>query len=274
MPRSRSRSPRSSRSNQRYSEDRSRAPKEYSQRDRRRSPHESYPRERRRSRSRERYDRSRRDDEDRELSARRHREDPVRREKDDDAARHGGRDSRQRSLSEARGSRSPSVSDLTKKPNLEPNFKPSGLLVAATNTVKHGDGSSTLLKYNEPPEARKPTQDWRLFVFKGSEDLGSLHISQQSAYLLGRDRLVVEIPLEHPSCSKQHAAIQFRSVTRKDDYGNPKSVVKPFIIDLESTNGTHVNGEEIPSSRYFELKHKDVLKFGLSEREYVVIASE
>ena len=35
-----------------------------------------------------------------------------------------------------------------------------------------------------------------------------LHIHRQSAYLAGRDRTVTDIPLEHPSCSKQHAAIQ------------------------------------------------------------------
>ena len=38
-----------------------------------------------------------------------------------------------------------------------------------------------------------------------------LHIHQQSAYLIGRDRLVADILLEHPSCSKQHAAIQRKS---------------------------------------------------------------
>ena len=35
-----------------------------------------------------------------------------------------------------------------------------------------------------------------------------LHIHRQSAYLIGRDRTVADIPLEHPSCSKQHAVIQ------------------------------------------------------------------
>lgn len=35
-----------------------------------------------------------------------------------------------------------------------------------------------------------------------------LHIQRQSAYLIGRDRLVADIPIEHPSCSKQHAVIQ------------------------------------------------------------------
>lgn len=48
-----------------------------------------------------------------------------------------------------------------------------GLLAAATNTIKHTDGTSTVLKYNEPPEARKPTDGWRLYVFKGKEQVGT-----------------------------------------------------------------------------------------------------
>lgn len=32
---------------------------------------------------------------------------------------------------------------------------------------------------------------------------------------------------------------------------------RPFIIDLESTNGTHVNDEQIPTSRFYELKAGD-----------------
>jgi smad nuclear-interacting protein 1 len=60
------------------------------------------------------------------------------------------------------------------------------------------------------------------------------------------------------------------------------------VIDLESTNGTMVNEETIPASRYYELKASDgelssifylnrtnstppVLKFGQSTREYVLL---
>ena len=37
----------------------------------------------------------------------------------------------------------------------------SGALAADTNTV-----NGTLVKYAEPPEARKPKKKWRLYVFK------------------------------------------------------------------------------------------------------------
>lgn len=35
------------------------------------------------------------------------------------------------------------------------------------------------------------------------------------------------------------------------------TVGRPFIIDLESTNGTFVNDVEIPKSRYYELRASD-----------------
>lgn len=72
---------------------------------------------------------------------------------------------RSRSHSEAR---SQSPEDKAK-----PNFAPSGLLAADTKTVKNVDGTSTVLKYHEPPEARKPTSGWRLYVFKGKEQVGA-----------------------------------------------------------------------------------------------------
>ena len=66
-----------------------------------------------------------------------------------------------------------------------------------------------------------------------------------------------------------------RSVPEKDEFGNVKTKIKyvcqttfscvgsrlsrPFIIDLESTNGTHVNDGAIPTSRYYELRASDGL---------------
>ena len=55
----------------------------------------------------------------------------------------------------------------------KPNFGSSGLLAAATKTVKTGEGKDVVLKYHEPPEARKPLLGWRLYVFKGNEQVGT-----------------------------------------------------------------------------------------------------
>ncbi len=42
------------------------------------------------------------------------------------------------------------------------NLGVSGALAAETNTF-----NNVLVKYSEPPEARKPRKKWRLYVFKG-----------------------------------------------------------------------------------------------------------
>lgn len=47
--------------------------------------------------------------------------------------------------------------------------------------------------------------------------------------------------------------------------------LRPYLMDLESTNCSFLNGEKVPTSRYIELREKDVLKFGFSTREYVVL---
>lgn len=42
---------------------------------------------------------------------------------------------------------------------------------------------------------------------------------------------------------------------------------RPYMMDLESANGTQVNGEAIPPARYYEIMANDVIKFAFSSRE-------
>ncbi|KAJ3220979.1 hypothetical protein HK099_003848 [Clydaea vesicula] len=145
-----------------------------------------------------------------------------------------------------------------------PNYEVSGKLAAELNTYKGVE-----LKYSEPAEARIPKKKFRLYIFKDNEQIDLLHVYRQSAYLIGRDRLVCDIPIDHPSCSKQHAVLQYRQVEREG-----QKVIKPYIIDLGSSNGTVVNKEKIPNERYVELLFGDVIKFGFSSREYVFMNEE
>merc|ERR1712066_46681 len=144
-----------------------------------------------------------------------------------------------------------------------------GLSGALTKDVNTFNG--IVIKYAEPPEARIPKRRWRFYVFKGDEVLPTLHIHRQSAYLVGRDRKVCDLPVDHPSCSKQHAALQYRLISKKKNDGSEGSKVLPYIIDLGSSNGTFLNNTKIEAKRYYELKEKDVLKFGFSTREYVLL---
>ncbi|CAJ1964088.1 unnamed protein product [Cylindrotheca closterium] len=152
-------------------------------------------------------------------------------------------------------------------PTHKPNFGLSGALAK-----DEGGGGNVykgvVLKFREPPEARAPNTQWRFYLFKGKDLVDTLHISKQSAYLMGRNTEIADIPMAHPSLSSQHAVLQYRALPTKD---GSRLSCQPYIMDLESTNGTFLNGVRIDSARYYQLKKGDVLKFGASTREYVLM---
>ncbi|RDA85235.1 hypothetical protein CP532_3272 [Ophiocordyceps camponoti-leonardi (nom. inval.)] len=155
----------------------------------------------------------------------------------------------------------------------KPNWTNTGALAAASNSVVQADGSSTTLKYHEPVEARKPPSrdDWKLFVFKGKDIVDEVPLSLKSCWLIGRDANVVDILAEHPSISKQHSVIQFRYTEKRNEYGDKVGRTKPYLLDLESINGTMLNDYAVPHSRYLELRPKDMILFGNSTRQYIVM---
>lgn len=91
---------------------------------------------------------------------------------------------------------------------------------------------------------------------------------------------MADLKLLHPTISKQHAVIQFRRIptvvkpASDVDEAVVKKTVKPYIMDLDSTNKTFLNGTAVEGSRYIELKPKDLLKFGESSKEYVLICEQ
>lgn len=229
---------------------------------------------RHRDRSRDRERRHRRTDDDRGRSSR------SKRDRDD-------RDADRQKAKEGRGSpvrRSgplPSQADSfavttgeePEKPKEQANYGTTGLLAAASNAVVQADGSSITLKYHEPAEARKPSprDQWKLYIFKGADIVDTVDLSTRSCWLIGREMSVVDLAAEHPSISKQHAAIQFRYTEKRNEFGDKIGKVKPYLIDLESANGTMLNSDKIQDSRYLELRDKDMVQFGQSTREYVVM---
>ncbi len=110
-----------------------------------------------------------------------------------------------------------------------------------------------------------------MYVFKEKDLLDTIYLYSRSAWLVGRDEKVTDYFIEHPSVSKQHAVIQFRHRSSTNEFGDKISKVKPYLIDLDSANGTKLNGKKIGESRYVELQDGDVIAFGDSEREYVMM---
>lgn len=179
------------------------------------------------------------------------------------------RDSQEDASSHEWGKKSSNSNDKQKGPPIEkekPNFGLSGKLTEDTNKV-----NGVVINYAEPSEARKPKRRWRLYPFKGEQSLQTFYIHRQSCFLIGRDRKICDIPVDHPSCSKQHAVLQYRLVPYEKDDGTTSKRVRPYILDMNSANGTFVNNKKIDSKKYVELLEKDVIKFGFSSREYVLL---
>ncbi|KJP90074.1 hypothetical protein AK88_00243 [Plasmodium fragile] len=148
----------------------------------------------------------------------------------------------------------------TNEPKEKKNFNPSGLL-AQDKKYKNG----VELKYIESIDAELPDKKWRLYVFLNAntkDPAEILHLHRKSCYLIGKDDLVVDIKLANPSISKQHAIIQFKK---------HESEVLPFLLDLSSTNGSYLNNDLIEPNKYYELRQTDILRFGSSAREYVLL---
>ena len=102
----------------------------------------------------------------------------------------------------------------------------------------------------------------------------TLALDFKTCFLFGKDPRVADFRLDNPSCSSQHAVIQFRSVAIPLEDGTYRSETRPYLMDLNSTNGTRLNGVQIEPQKYYQLLPKDVIKFGLSQREYVAMHNE
>lgn len=173
-------------------------------------------------------------------------------------------------------------SDATATVPEKANFGLSGALAKdkATGNMKNG----VVLKYSEPTDTARPTKQWRLYIFKGDNEPETLHIHRQSYFLVGRDPRIADIRTDHPSCSKQHAVIQFRSVPETSSTSQSAGVgpggkkiarvVKPYLLDLGAPNKTFLNDQEIEDARYYELREKDTIRFGCSSRVYVLLHDE
>lgn len=91
----------------------------------------------------------------------------------------------------------------------------------------------------------------------------SLINNDKSYLLVGRQADIVDIVMENPSISRQHAALQFK-----------KSDGSLYIYDLGSAQGTFVNKIQIPSQVYQNLNVGDTIKFGASNRMFVLMGPE
>jgi smad nuclear-interacting protein 1 len=162
------------------------------------------------------------------------------------------------------------ANDLPRLPKEKATFELSDLLRQESNMNQKGKS----IDYDEPGDKIVPNErlKLRLYVFKGDDECEKpLRLRAMSRFVFGRDRDACDVPTDHPSCSKQHAVIQFRNKRTMDVYGEMKDDVAGYVMDLGSTNKTKLNGKVLEARKYYRLKGQDCLQFGTSTREYVVI---
>ncbi|CAI5714953.1 unnamed protein product [Hyaloperonospora brassicae] len=116
------------------------------------------------------------------------------------------------------------------------------------------------MAYRAPKWSASPVHRNRhakLQVHEGSESAEHFPVGAQSCYVLGRSEEMSDIRLPHPSVSRRHA------VVTHDQRG------RICLMDLDSAQGTFVNGQEIAPHKPRALHDGDRITLGASSKTFV-----
>lgn len=129
-------------------------------------------------------------------------------------------------------------------------------------------GKSPPVPYTEPSWGGKaPDSPYALEILKHGTIVDTVPLAQRSYFVVGR-LPVCDVSLEHPSISRYHAVIQYRSQAGEADSAGEDTGF--YVHDLGSTHGTVVNKNRIPPKTYIRLRVGHVLKFGGSTRLFIL----
>ncbi|KAL3082446.1 hypothetical protein niasHT_038512 [Heterodera trifolii] len=141
-----------------------------------------------------------------------------------------------------------------------PSFVPSGALAKESGSNRRADEDRRERDMGlergrrgegEPPPGGWDKPKWEDDAVKKEEGGGEEAEKQQQHRGGGKGKAVI--------CAQREVGQGHQQATR------------PYINDLGSGNGTFLNGDRIEAQRYYELREKDVLRFGFSSREYVLL---
>ncbi|KAK3829754.1 MAG: hypothetical protein J3R72DRAFT_456648 [Linnemannia gamsii] len=117
------------------------------------------------------------------------------------------------------------------------------------------------LKYQKPAWSGYPNQQYFFEVIKNGVLVDKIQAPLKEFLTIGRLPMC-DLEMEHPSLSRYHAIIQF------------KSSGETFLYDLNSSHGTKVNKSKIPPQMHVKIKPGDQLRFGESTRIYLFQTEE
>ena len=153
----------------------------------------------------------------------------------------------------------------------KPNFNPSGILQKDLEfEYNKSMNNKILINYNPPSDSIIPEENVIWFLFKFSEDKKeaeeTFKLINKEFFLIGKDPRICDIRIKQQNISRQHAVIQFRKIRKEKTWE-----ILPYLIDLNSTNGTYLNGDKIDNKKYYELRDKDELNFGDKKLDFVLM---
>lgn len=117
--------------------------------------------------------------------------------------------------------------------------------------------------YKEPPWSGLPVAEYKVEVLKNGKIISVIDLSRKSYWVFGR-LANCDVQLEHPSLSRHHAVIQYRS---DGDEGF-------YLYDLGSTHGTFLNKNKVIPHTYHRMHVGHVVKFAGSSRLHILIGPE
>ncbi|XP_076618648.1 kanadaptin isoform X1 [Colletes latitarsis] len=119
--------------------------------------------------------------------------------------------------------------------------------------------------YVEPSWGGRPEKVYEMEVLKSGVILETISLAEQNFYIVGR-LPSCHVSLAHPTISRYHAVLQYRSMEDQDD---SKGF---YVYDLGSTHGTYWNGNLIKPYVYVRVRGGHMLRFGCSQRKYILKA--
>ena len=140
-----------------------------------------------------------------------------------------------------------------------PLSKKAGAIVAPPGTKADSASASAPAPpaaYEKPEWSGAPNKEdfpFALEVLKTGTIIDTVDLSGRELFMIGRLPDTCDYTLDHPSISRQHAAIQF------------KADGAAYIFDL-STHGTRVNKRQLRPRVYAKLGVGDVIQLGQSSR--------
>ncbi|EYU44253.1 hypothetical protein ABFS82_08G035800 [Erythranthe guttata] len=121
---------------------------------------------------------------------------------------------------------------------------------------KEQQNGTAAVPYKIPEWSAPPGHEFVLEVLKDGAIINQFDVNKKGAYMFGRVDLC-DFVLEHPTISRFHAVLQF------------KSNGGAYLYDLGSTHGTFINKSEVKKRVYVDLHVGDVIRFGQSSRLYI-----